>query len=408
MTIAKRKLIVVVGAGASIELGMPSVNDIDTLFSSWSREHFLLDNNKTLYCHIKEVATNYYNSYPIENLRKITNFEELLYILYFLSSSLTDHRYENPINGFHDIRMYQDLKFKAENNVVSGHHFRKLSLHLIDQLLVEFKTRCTASMKDENFHVFSKFINSLHNDFDVAFITLNYDNLITQACPTLFTGFNHETGKFEPHSIYDREQWGMIYHLHGSIHFDMSDDANNLHEIKWTNNIDSCYFKNSINRNSQVTNEGINLPTSTIIAGYGKTSQIQRLPFRTYYSQLDSLMNKADAFLFLGYGFNDPHLNNSFYSIRHGANPRPVVVIDWANYGQFPLRYREDDWSTRLHRAIPFEKIDMYANQNIDRLKDKSEFEVSTNPDRPLSVWYNGFISACRAYDKVKLQLMPK
>lgn len=42
--------------------------------------------------------------------------------------------------------------------------------------------------------------SSLSNNFSLvikAFITMNYDNLITQACPMLFTGFNENTGLFD-------------------------------------------------------------------------------------------------------------------------------------------------------------------------------------------------------------------
>ena len=38
----KRKLMVVLGAGASLELGMPSVTDVDTLFHNWTMPDFTL------------------------------------------------------------------------------------------------------------------------------------------------------------------------------------------------------------------------------------------------------------------------------------------------------------------------------------------------------------------------------
>ena len=38
----KKKLMVVLGAGASVELGMPSVSDIDRLFHEWAGPDFTL------------------------------------------------------------------------------------------------------------------------------------------------------------------------------------------------------------------------------------------------------------------------------------------------------------------------------------------------------------------------------
>jgi hypothetical protein len=51
---------------------------------------------------------------------------------------------------------------------------------------------------------------------------------------------------------------------------------------------------------------------SLIIVGQGKSQQIQAFPFRTYYSELDRLVHQSDAVLFLGYGFNDSHINLAF------------------------------------------------------------------------------------------------
>jgi NAD-dependent SIR2 family protein deacetylase len=75
--ITKKKLMVVVGAGASIELGMPSVNEVDCLFSEWAKEDYLLanDEEKTLYCYIKSEVNRHYKLNPKSGLRKETNFE---------------------------------------------------------------------------------------------------------------------------------------------------------------------------------------------------------------------------------------------------------------------------------------------------------------------------------------------
>jgi hypothetical protein len=47
----KKKLLIITGAGASIEFGMPSVTDIDALLEAWGIEILPLkdDNTKSLY-----------------------------------------------------------------------------------------------------------------------------------------------------------------------------------------------------------------------------------------------------------------------------------------------------------------------------------------------------------------------
>lgn len=184
-----------------------------------------------------------------------------------------------------------------------------------------------------------------------------------------------------------------------------------MHAIKWNPDLNAKFAGNSSGRNSQDTSEGVSLPTSVIVAGYGKTSQIQRVPFRTYYSRVDEIAFNADAFLFLGYGFNDLHLNNSLHSIRNGEVKKPVVVIDWASDDQNPMQFRSDNWSYNLCRAIPVNAHEMatkkykHAAPEIACLKSKGEFEVSRNPEYPLSIWYGGFIQACKNYRKIKTEL---
>lgn len=168
---------------------------------------------------------------------------------------------------------------------------------------------------------------------------------------------------------------------------------------------------NSFGRNFQDTTEGISMPTSVIVAGYGKPSQIQRLPFKTYYSKNDEIAGKADAFLFLGYGFNHLHLNNFLHTIRAGNGKKPAVVVDWASDNQELLQFRDDQWSYNVCKTIPVSSREMatrqfrYAATDIGDLKAKGEFEVSINPEYPLSIWYIGFIGACNNYIAIKSEL---
>ncbi|EEY5975345.1 SIR2 family protein [Escherichia coli] len=411
----KKKIMVVVGAGASVELGMPSVSEIDKLFSLWAKDGYTLasDKDKSLYCYIKEEVNRHYGLNPKKELRKETNFEELLYVILNLSAALGDNNYNFPMNAFWGIRELPKIIGVNGEKSVDGNDLRHLYSRLNDKLIGEFRERCkiVKEEKKEEFLVFEKFINQLNNDYDVAFITLNYDNLITQACPTLFTGFSKSTGLFEEASVYAQSKWGLIYHLHGSVHFDMQGTHSDMHAVKWNNDLHSEFNQNAFGRNSQNTSEGISIPTSAIVAGYAKTSQIQRVPFRTYYSKIDEIAYKADAYLFLGYGFNDPHLNNSLHSIRDGKHNKPVVIIDWASDTQDPMRFRHDEWSINLCKTVRSNANEMatrnykHSAPEISKLKSTGAFEVSCNPDYPLSIWYGGFIQACSNFDKIKYEL---
>lgn len=415
MEIEKKKLMVVVGAGASIELGMPSVNEVDRLFGEWSKQRYQLanDENKSLYSYIRDEINRHYGLNPQKGLRRETNFEEVLYVILQLSAVLSDNNYNLPMNAFFGLKKLPKIISFQDEKLVDGNDLRQLCSFLVDQLIAEFRKRCKSAKLNnpENFDNFEKFINQLNDDYDAAFVTLNYDNLISQACPGLFTGFNQNTGTFDAVSVYERDIWGLIYHLHGSVHFDMQGEPLDMHAIKWNSNLNATFSSNSSGRNSQDTSEGISMPTSVIVAGYGKTSQIQRVPFRSYYSRIDEIADKADALLFLGYGFNDLHLNNCLYSVRKGELKKPVVIVDWAIDEQDPMQFRGDEWAFNLCKTIPVNASEMATRQykhaapDISSLKSCEEFEVSNNPNYPLSIWYGGFIQACKNYVKIKAEL---
>lgn len=411
----KKKLLVVVGAGASIELGMPSVKEVDDLFCKWSKKHYGLshDKNSTLYSYIRDEVNHYYSLNSKSALRKETNFEEMLYVILQLSATLSDDLYQLPMNSFFGLKKLPNINSIQGEKTVDGNDLKNLSSMLIDNLIKEFRERCKSVKENKlpEFEVFEKFIKQLNDDYDVAFITLNYDNLLSQACPNLFTGFNQNSNSFDASSIYERENWGLVYHLHGSVHFDMQGEPLNMHAIKWNPDLNSTFKSNSSGRNTQNTSEGISMPTSVIVAGYGKTNQIQRVPFRTYYSKIDEMVNKADALLFMGYGFNDQHLNKSLHSIRDGEVKKSIVILDWADDNQEAMQWRHDEWSSNVCHTIYVNAHDMATHQykniapDISDLKLKKEFEVSNNPDYPLSIWYGGFLEACKNYKKIRSEL---
>lgn len=421
----KKKLMVVLGAGASIELGMPSVNDVDALFHKWSGKIYKLanDNNQSLYSYIRDEINRYYRCKSCE---KSTNFEEVLYVFYELFSVLSDgdesSKAKNAffckaINAFFRLEKLPEISYpKGGKFVIQGHQLIGHCLHLIDKLVAKFRNKCQSAQtsKPKKFEAFRNFVTQLHLNYDVAFVTLNYDNLITQVCPDLFTGFDKTSGEFDASSVRKRsEEWGLIYHLHGSIHFDMRYNGADLHAIKWESNLGS-EFSGSKNRSLQLTPEGI-LPTSIIVAGYGKTTQIQKEPFRTYYAQMDGLVESSEAILFLGYGFNDFHINNCFRQIGKGV---PIVVVDWAPDNKPILSQRircGDLWSRNLCEISGIEHDcitpEGELTGRVGPLKEKRLFEIPKktsycpDPPRPLAIWYGGFIEACKNYPKIQEKL---
>jgi hypothetical protein len=388
----KKKLLIIVGAGASIDFGMPSVREIDKLFSDWANQWFPLQDNpkSNLYCYLRDVINRYYESG--KNNKNETNFEEVLYQLNLLDHLSFDPCCEHALKALIEGKLFQ---FRESNN------FNILSKELIVKLKNHFIDICK-SIDFEKVRCLRIFLSAIKEKFEIGIITLNYDDVFTQTLPDLFTGFD-ENGKFNARLLLNRSDWNFIYHLHGSIHFSVTDNT-----ISWFNkpeednelslDIESEY-------NKMIYREGLSFYLHPIIAGYGKTLQVLRQPFRTYFAHANYLVNEADNFLFLGYGFGDEHLNALFSDIRDDRK-RKIVIISKESEKQQSLPCRKDLWSYNLHRAIGFCFTPQYScPENIKEFLDNNELEVSDSPDFPLAVWYNGMLEACKHPDKILAHL---
>lgn len=406
----KKKLLITVGAGASIDFGLPSVSTVDALFDKLASTNFSLadDQASNLYTHIRDAIQSYYDKNPKPALRVQVNFEEVLYQINLMASILSDPAFKHGSAALFSPKELPDtLYFNKERKQVDGAILSHLSRELVDGLVDNFIDACNKlpTTKSKEIADLRNFMAALSDKFDVGIITLNYDNVFTQAWPSLFTGFDAASGEFNPYAVLSREEWGFIYHLHGSIHYSMNAvPPRDLHKIMWANSPEKNHTIYSSGRGSHESVEGVSYPTSTIIAGYGKTSQVLRQPFRTYFAQVNKLVHEADSLLFLGYGFGDTHLNATFSEVRN--RHRPVVVVDWADSSQDSLPFRNDNWTLSMFSTLPGNADKMSSSghicpADIGSLKRANELEVSIDPNYPLAVWYNGLLEACRNSRKI-------
>lgn len=410
----KKKLLIVVGAGASIEFGLPSVARVDAILDRCASDQYPLADQPgcNLYRYCREAIDAYYSEAPKPGLRKWANFEEVLYQLNLLSQYMSD---DYRLQGTNALLQAKPLPRVAEPastpRAADRTVVRQMASTLIDEIVDHFIDACAAVTTDKQAEVgvLASFLAELKAEFDIGIVTLNYDNVFTQALPGLHTGFDTSSGRFDTMSVMARTDWDFIYHLHGSVHFAMTGVGLDMHAIRWRDTPVKDKEVHASGRNSQPSMEGTDYPTSPVVAGYGKTQQILRQPFRTYFGQLNRLVHDADSLLFLGYGFADLHLNSVFSEARD--RHRPIVVVDWANDNQDPLPFRHDTWTHNLFRTLTGEGDAMSrkggsAPALVSELKAERELEVSNNPQYPLAVWYNGMLEACRNPAKIMEHLL--
>jgi hypothetical protein len=392
----KNKLLVVVGAGASIDFGMPSVAGVADLLSEAAQDRYpLFENPETnLYRHIEITIANYWRSVGV---RQAPNFEDVLYAIFALAAAFPAGRFTSALGAFVTANPLPDVSwFGNTHQIIDPHGLRQFGHYLVDTLLDNFRARCQhlPSVKNNELSKLKGLFAVLGREFEISIVTLNYDDVVYKAVPGLETGFGSD-GRFIDQRITSRRTWPCILHMHGSVHFDMRDDYDDflgfggLHDIHWQEDLSHQFSQNASGRSSFSTVEGPDFPTSSIVAGYGKTTQLLRRPFRIYFGELDRLVAQCDAVMFLGYGFADIHLNSTFEKFRD-SRCRPVVVIDlapgtamnangieWADghqtvttvLGLFPTKKA---MMSSLGRRIP---------NTVARLKEAQEFETSDDPN---------------------------
>ena len=407
----KRRLLVIAGAGSVVDFGMPSVSCVNQICKNAAKQWFSLANDASnnLYGYMYDEVTRYMSAH----LGRTPNFEDILYTLYVLGSTSPASRSTSALGAFVTRRRFPDVVYITTPKAVDDDVLRHLSQHLVDSLLDDFRTRCRE--RSRNLTKLEDFFSALCDEFDVAVVTTNYDDLIYRAVPPAGreTGFSPDDGSFRLDRILHRPRWPCILHLHGSVHFERR--ADERHRIFWESDLARCQ-QNFVGGYPGRTIEGHEFPTTSIIAGYGKTEQIQHLPFRMYYSELDRLIHESDAALFLGYGFGDTHVNEAFADYRDSRDRR-VVIIDRAEDETMTASTasKRVGCSVTACRAMKVFKTPPYQMRagsstsarpsNLKRLRDAMEFERSIQSNCHLALWYNGMCVACENPTKVLNEL---
>ncbi len=413
----KKKLLITVGAGASLSFGLPSVDQVDSLLDAQALKWFPLasDPTRSLYGFIRDELNSYYANNSQKETRRWVNFEDVLYQVNQLAAFITDNTFQNGANALlHAVKLPDVLWYGKKVKTVDADMLNDLAASMQDAIVEHFIDVCADApntQKDNIAHLKS-ILDALSDEFDIGIVTLNYDNIFSLARPDLYTGFNETTGEFEPQKVLNRSEWNFIYHAHGSIHFSMDMTPADMHRIEWRKTLENGHGSQSAGRNGQTFLEGTNFPTSIIIAGYGKTLQMLRQPFRTFFAQVNRLVLDADALLFIGYGFGDLHLNAAFSEA--GNRPRPSAVLTWGTGKDLPYAMRTDAWSYNMSLTVPTrvrttDVTEEGSPRFIDDLNATGDFEVIKDADFPLSIWYGGLMSSkLKVADLVShLQLKP-
>jgi len=415
----KKKLLVILGAGSSLAHGMPSVSELNSLLLDWSQEWLQSHpDHDNYYQNVHQNAAKY-SGHIIERYQRPTNYEYLLGDLAELANWLKPSPFGNPLR----LWMAQDglpvgMKFPKHGTFEEFFCVNAQATNLLTRWANNMRSRCQKiDTTTTQFSRYKGLVGGLREFFDVGIFNLNYDNVALNAWPDAFTGFSN-SGQFEPSCVHRRNEWGFIYHLHGSVHHRLLEIKDTLAPfftepqrtaICWESDLSKAVEnEDSDGRRSLQLSDGKLLPRTTLISGRFKLDQLLIDPYQSFYAALVRHIYEADAVMIGGYGLADPHVNHVLQNrwTESGQMP-PLLILTKADDGEQPLLCRKDAWGSqfrnifRLDTQLFSRPSGLPGRATVSQIRDDSTFEVSNLSQAPVATWYGGFYEVIVRLDAI-------
>ncbi len=345
----KPRLTILVGAGASYDLGVPLTDRLTSIvrtqfenpapsFANYFRDADDAQRRRRLLV----AAEQHYG----DNL----NFEQLFE---FLESGLALHSGWRPRSpgprlgpcsiaeaGWTQARTDLADLFRDRDGYAEFLSHSQLMLQLsVNETIADASA---SAPNNSNWPAFQAFWSSLADNFELTVATLNYDTLVEQALGWggVEQGFEEADGSlgwlFRPRLVHQRTEH-RLFHLHGSIlmkgsaygdtagHFNF---AGGHWENKWFPTAEAASLASAGDLGR--TAYGRDLLGGSIITGLHKTDKVAADPFMAYYEATANELRGSPRLLVIGYGFNDPHINRLVRRMtRDHEEARRVACIDY-------------------------------------------------------------------------------
>lgn len=406
----KKKLLIILGAGSSVEQRVPSVRDIDEQMIGWARK-WAIDTGYQDYFGKLWIAVSKYYSTGDRRYRPGPDFEKVLGEMVALSHWMTpapwgDSLRETACGGCAP----PDLEFPVHPFVEYAPYNATIAIEDQKDTLLETlaKHMRAASLRidpaAEAAKRYRRLVDGLRDAFDVGIYNLNYDTAAINAWPGAYTGFG-ASGRFEPQAVHRRAEWNFIYHLHGSVHHSLSHEHSG--DIRWRNDLSDAahFFDKPVTSAGDKRSEGRAFSSGTLIAGGYKLDQLLIEPFHSFQAALIRHVYSADAILVGGYGFADVHINRTLQNrVGTSAGRVPVMVLDYAPPKTDPMMFRHDPWAYALSSTLvaPGDFFRAFGSSSAPQpteLAAEKAFEISAQ--HKVAIWHAGFTSAATAIDRI-------
>ncbi len=434
----KPKLLVILGAGSSVELGMPSVGGLAKSMKEWASGWAKRFDDAPVPDYFDLVWENRKQAMKQQNgagekSALEPNYERCLGDLHALMNgtlpNLGGASHSRALCRMVGISGRGHTQKRAVSNEVNS-----LLKVLLRELEKCFRGRCVefesenGRQRSPEFECYCALVDALRARFDLGVYNLNHDTVALTALRGIYTGFG-PSGSFESAGVHSRREWEFLYHLHGSVYFSLGRAEKEDEHIPAS--YDICWLAD-LEDGRCGQHRSVWLPTGssdnreivpcTLVAGGWKLDQIQAEPFQTFYSTLPRHAHEADAILIAGYSFGDEHVNSVLKNVlnaRSGRRP-PVMVLDFRTIEARPLEGErrkglefvepEDSLQSGVRSSLNTWKREFWRAKRLDQPLVEAErgdpvrseeYAVCFEDAYPVAVWFGGFLAAAERKEEI-------
>ena len=380
-----KKALILFGAGASVEYGAPSTNQvashIQTALSSNKRPH--APDAKIAYEEIERRLGGYLSSAPnFEQIYHVAN--ELLALYPPLPRSVDEYR---PI-----------LQPFVSSQLIDSQQTLLVLLETMTASIFEQFTRACAS-NTRPLDPLAEFYGDMRSDHVCRSYTTNYDDFVLQAVPDLYTGFvggGADPASFDLDGFWTKRDLSSIFHVHGSVHMGFPVQGGDIGELFWYSDREearrNAIFSGASGRSRKMSGTSY-LPTA-VVTGLDKLSLLQQRPMSHYYAAMGADAMTADVIFVIGSGLTDLHLNAWLREARSRATRIPLLYVDY-----WPDGFEATDFEPDAKTIEMFHGLEIHVSETL-RANRVGDWLISQ--DGTAAIWDKGFQSFLAAPDQLQ------
>lgn len=373
----QKRALIVFGAGASVEYGIPVTSEFTQIITDKInlepkyKEQGIAD----VYNYVKDTLVDFYKE------EHQAHFERIYHVLHELYAH---YHQEGAAAKFSPVM----APFLAKTRDLDKIKILAAAKAIIEIIYHEVSAVCernTCSLEP-----LKQFFAQVEDRYIPRIYTTNYDNFVGQATEgKYFTGFNrklNDLNLFNAESFFQQWNTPCLYHLHGSIHFGFPapyTKAIRMGELAWFEDTAEALRHAFITASGVPKMDGTVIERTSIITGLEKLGRLQQNPYAFYYSEFSRDAMAADVIFVMGSGLADLHLNKWIKEVRIAKPKTPIVFVGfWKDL--------EDDFSSPSELEISL--LHDLRIEHFERTSDKIEWnEWTLFKKNNAAIWKKGF-----------------